>query len=184
MAKETMIETARLRLRCHRDDDLHNLVFLADNWEVARWVGTMPYPYDEAAGREWIALVKRNHAAGRPRRFAIALSEDDRLIGGIGLDGASGDGSTEPALGYWLGQPYWGNGYAREAVAAMIDYGFDTLGSESIRAYTDPSNARSQRVLLHCGLAQVGEIDLIEPTRHGARRAPLFRVSRYHSRDN
>jgi 8-oxo-dGTP diphosphatase len=138
----------------------------------------MPHPYTEAAGRDWIALVKADHAAGRPRGFAIALKEDDRLMGGIGISGAGGAGGTEPTLGYWLGRPYWGTGYAREAVAAIIAYGFDTLGFETIRAYAEPSNARSQRVLLHCGLKQVGEIDLLEPTRNGARRAPLFRISR------
>jgi len=97
---------------------------------------------------------------------------------GVGLDGDPGTETAEPALGYWLGQPYWGNGYGREAVAAIIDYGFRTLGIETIRAYTDPSNAASQKVLLHCGLIRVGEIELSKPTRHGARRAPLFRISR------
>ena len=177
MAMETLLETARLRIRCYRDDDLPELVALAGNWEVARWVGTMPHPCAEAAGRDWIARVKADHATGRPRRFAVALKENDRLIGGIGLDGSTGDGSTESALGYWLGQPYWHNGYAREAVAAIIDYGFQSLGFETIRAYTDPRNARSQKVLLASGLGEVGSIDLTEPTRHGARRAPLFRIS-------
>jgi RimJ/RimL family protein N-acetyltransferase len=183
MAKETIVETARLRIRCYRDDDVAVLVVLAGNWEVAQWVGLMPYPYTDKDGRDWIETVKADHATGRPRRFAIALKVDGNLIGGIGLDGATGDGSTEPALGYWLGQPHWGKGYAREAVAAIIDYGFQTLGLETIRAYTDPSNTRSQKVLLHCGLEQVGEIDLFEPTRHGARRAPLFRICRHQARD-
>jgi RimJ/RimL family protein N-acetyltransferase len=83
----------------------------------------------------------------------------------------------EVGLGYWLGQPYWGNGHAREAVAAVVDYGLRTLGMATIRAYTDPSNLASQKVLLHCGLKQVGEIELIRPTHNGARRAPLFRIS-------
>jgi RimJ/RimL family protein N-acetyltransferase len=100
------------------------------------------------------------------------------LIGGVGLDGSSGDDSGEPALGYWLGRPYWRRGYAREAVAAMIDYGFRRLGLTTIRAYTDPGNAASQQVLRHCGLSPAGEIELAEPTRHGALRAPLFRLSR------
>ena len=178
MSMETLIETARLRIRCYRDDDLAALVVLAGDWEVARWVATMPHPYTEAAGRDWIARVQADHATSRPLSFAIALKEDDRLIGGVGLDGSTGDGSTEPALGYWLGQPYWHNGYAREAVIAIIDYGFQSLGFETIRAYTDPNNRRSQKVLLHAGLRQVGEIDLLAPTRHGARRAPLFRISR------
>jgi RimJ/RimL family protein N-acetyltransferase len=171
------IETVRLRLRSLRDDDLRELVGLIGNWEVARWVSSVPHPYSEADGREWIAIVRQDHANGRPRRFAIALKETDRVIGGVGLDGSAGDESDEPSLGYWLGQRYWGKGYGREAVAAVIDYGLQTLGVESIRAYTDPSNAASQRVLLHCGLVNVGEIELIRPTRHGARRAPLFRIS-------
>jgi len=107
MAVETTIDTARLRIRCYREDDLHDLVVLANDWEVARWVGNIPYPYTETVARECIGRVKADHTAGRPLRFAIAMKEDDRLIGGIGLDGRTGDGSAEPALGYWIGQPYW-----------------------------------------------------------------------------
>jgi len=173
-----IIETTRLRIRSLRDDDLADLVRLIGNWAVARWLSSVPHPYTEADGRTWIALVQRDHATGRPRRFAVALKETDRLIGGVGLDGSSDDESEEPALGYWLGQPYWGHGYGREAIAAVLDYGHRILGIETIRAYTDPSNARSQRVLLHCGLKYAGEIELTKPTRHGARRAPLFRITR------
>ena len=176
--RETVIETDRLRLRAFCDDDLTDLVALIGDWEVARWVSNVPYPYGEADGLAWLAIVRQDHAAGRPCRFAIALKEPDRLVGGVGLDGSSGDGTEEPALGYWLGRPYWGHGYAREAVAAVIEYGFVSLGLTSIRAYTDPANAASQKVLLHCGLARVGEIDLTRPTRNGARRAPLFRIMR------
>jgi RimJ/RimL family protein N-acetyltransferase len=172
-----VIETERLRIRSLRDDDLPDLVALIDNWEVARWVSSVPHPYTEADGRKWIVLVRQDHGTGRPRRFAIALKETDRLIGGVGLDGSTGDESEEPSLGYWLGQPYWGNGYGREAVAAVIDYGFRTLGIVTIRAYTHPRNAASQKVLLNCGLKKVGEIKLSKPTRHGAQRAPLFRIS-------
>ena len=107
-----VIETVRLRLRSLRDGDLADLVALIDNWQVARWVSSVPHPYTKANGREWIALVRQDHATDRPRRFAIALKETDRLIGGVGLDGSTGDESDEPSLGYWLGQPYWGNGYS------------------------------------------------------------------------
>lgn len=175
-ASGEVIETERLRLRRLRDNDLADLVALIDNWEVARWVSHVPHPYTEADGRSWIALVRQDHATGRPRRFAIALKESDRLIGGCGLDGSTGDGSDEPALGYWIGEPFWRHGYAREAVAALIGYGLHTLGLVTIRAYTDPANLRSQRVLLHCGFKPAGEIELVEATRHGARRAPLFRI--------
>jgi [ribosomal protein S5]-alanine N-acetyltransferase len=165
-------------MRAHRDDDLADLVALAGNRQIARWTGTIPHPYGETDGREWIACVQENHATGQPRRFAIALKETDRLIGGVGLDGSTGDGSDEPALGYWLGQLYWGKGYGREAAAAVIDYGFRSLGLKTIRAYTDPSNMASQKVLLRYGLKHVGDIELVKPTRHGEQRALLFRISR------
>jgi hypothetical protein len=56
-------------------------------------------------------------------------------------------------------------------------YGLVNLGMKTIRAYTDLRNLTLQKVLLHCGLKKVGEIELTKPTRHGARRAPLFRIS-------
>src|ERR1700760_3353583 len=82
-----VIQTARLRLRAHRDDDLADLVTLAGNWNVARWLSRMPHPYHEADGRQWIERVRQQHEAGRPRAFAVALRESDRLIGGCGIDG-------------------------------------------------------------------------------------------------
>src|SRR6266478_8410206 len=94
-ASAVVIETDRLRMRALHDGDLADLVNLANNWQVARWLSTMPYPYTEADGREWIARVQHDHATGRPRRFAIALKETDRLIGGAGLDGSTGDDSEE-----------------------------------------------------------------------------------------
>ena len=174
-----VIETARLRLRALRDEDLADLVQLIGNWQVARWLTAVPYPYTPADGYAWILSVRRDHEGGNPRRFGIALKEADRIIGGVGLDGDPGDDTDEAALGYWLGQPYWRNGYGREAVAAIIEHGFRALDLASIRAYTDPDNAPSQKLLRHCGLAQVGDIDLARPTRNsGARRAPLFRIWR------
>jgi RimJ/RimL family protein N-acetyltransferase len=79
------IETARLLLRSFRDDDLGELLSLAGNWRAARWLSTMPHPYTKADGREWIARVQQDHATSRPRRFAIALKETGRLVGGVGL---------------------------------------------------------------------------------------------------
>jgi hypothetical protein len=43
------------------------------------------------------------------------------------------------------GEPYWGNGYTREAVAVVIEYGLRSLGMATIRAYTDPSNRALQK---------------------------------------
>jgi hypothetical protein len=80
-------------------------------------------------------------STGSTAALRHALKETGRLTGGVGLDGSTGDDSEEPALGYWLGQPHWGNGHAREAVAAIIDYGLRTHGMETI-APTPPEQPR------------------------------------------
>jgi ribosomal-protein-alanine N-acetyltransferase len=177
-ASGVVVETERPRLRAYGDDDHAELVTLIGNWEVSRWLTGPPYPHSDANGRQWIAHVRQEHETGGPRSFAIAFKESNRLIGGVGLDEIAGDSGTA-SLGYWLGQPYWGHGYGREAVAAAVSYGFRVLLLATIRAHTDPGNAASQRVLLASGLKRSGEIDLTEPTRNtGATRAPLFRMSR------
>jgi hypothetical protein len=61
-------------MRSLRDDDLTDLVALAGNWQVARWLSTMPRPFTEADGLEWIVRVQRDHSTGHPRRFAIGLN--------------------------------------------------------------------------------------------------------------
>ena len=173
----TVIETARLRLRMHRDADLSDLVSQVAPWNVAGWLAALPSPYTDEHGREWIAHVRQSHAAGHPRAFAIALKETDQLIGGVGLDGTSGDHTDEPSLGYWLGTSYQGHGYAREAILAYV---FRSLGLDTIRGVTDPENTPSQNVLIACRLRLVGDIDLPQPTRRGARRVPLFCISRHY----
>jgi hypothetical protein len=74
-ATGVIIETERLRMRAHRDDDLTDLVVLAGNGKSH--AGRVRYrtPTAKPMG-EWIARVQENHAAGQPRRFAIALMEN------------------------------------------------------------------------------------------------------------
>ena len=173
-----VIETERLRLRPHREADLAGLVELASNWEVARWLTTVPHPYGEADASAWISRVRQEHETGRPRLFAIARKSDDRLIGNAGIGRRKSDEPNGAVLGYWLGQPFWGQGYGREAVAALTDYAFRAFEPDCVTAFTDPENTASQKLLLACGFVRSGEIDLPKPLRQGASRVPLFRVSR------
>jgi hypothetical protein len=62
---QTMIRIfMQLQIRLLGDDDLADPVMLIDNWEAARWTSSVPYPYTEADGRTWIALVQQDHTAG------------------------------------------------------------------------------------------------------------------------
>ena len=82
--------------------------------------------------------------------FAITLNGS--LIGACGID-VRQDGAE---LGYWLGVPFWGCGYATEAVRAVIDYGFGALGYEVLHSGARVSNLASRRVLEKCGFQWSG----------------------------
>jgi RimJ/RimL family protein N-acetyltransferase len=159
--------TERLRIRSPRGDDLADLVALIGNWEIARRVSSVPHPYSEADRRKWIACAQQDHATGRPRRFAIALKETDCLIGRGGSTAAAATAAKNPRSAIGWASPIGATVRPRSRCRVRR-----TLGIETIRAYTDPSNVASQRVLLRCGLKNVGEIELLKPTRQGAPRPP------------
>jgi RimJ/RimL family protein N-acetyltransferase len=82
--------------------------------------------------------------------WAIAL--DDALIGLCGLDLRS-DG---PELGYWLGVPHWGCGFATEAARAVIDFAFGKLDLQALQSGARVTNPASRRVLEKCGFQWTG----------------------------
>lgn len=60
--------------------------------------------------------------SGSELRLGVVLRQSDTLCGGVGLRIEAEHRRVE--LGYWIGVPYWGNGYATEASRALVDYGF------------------------------------------------------------
>jgi RimJ/RimL family protein N-acetyltransferase len=76
------------------------------------------------------------------------------VIGAVGLRVDRDHARAE--LGYWIGKPYWGRGYATEAARAALRWGFDSLGLERIYAYHFARNAASGRVLRKIGMTPEG----------------------------
>jgi RimJ/RimL family protein N-acetyltransferase len=83
--------------------------------------------------------------------FLITL-RGDTVIGACGVTALD----DQAELGYWLGVPYWGNGYATEALHAVIDYAFTDLGHEALNAGARVTNPASRRVLEKCGFQWTG----------------------------
>ena len=83
--------------------------------------------------------------------FLITLQ--DRSV--IGACSIVCDDDT-PELGYWVGAPYWGKGYATEALHAAVDYAFTDLGHEALQAGARVTNPASRRVLEKCGFQWTG----------------------------
>ena len=146
------IQTARLTLRSYSAADIADLVRLAGAREVAATTLRIPHPYTEQDAKEFIAAYAAQTVP--ETRFAITLTSDGRLCGGIGF--RVDEAHQHAELGYWLGVPYWGRGYATEAAGAMIQYGFETLGLHRIYASYVPHNVASGRVLQKIGMRREG----------------------------
>ena len=145
------IRTERLVLRAYQRADIAELVALIGARQVAANLARVPYPYTQQDARNFINSIKETPEEAR---FAIVLGSDQRLIGGTGLSIDSAHSRAE--LGYWLGAPYWGQGYATEAARAVVQYGFDTLGLHRIWASVFQGNAVSAKVLQKLGMTNEG----------------------------
>jgi RimJ/RimL family protein N-acetyltransferase len=141
------IETRRLVLRAPIRGDVPELVRLADNPQIARWLATLPSPYTRADAIGFIEII-----AQRPDERPYAITLHDRLIGIVGLSFAEG---KPPEIGYWLGQPHWGQGYMTEAVKGLVEAAHRTGRYERIGAQVLADNAGSLHVLEKAGFRRV-----------------------------
>jgi RimJ/RimL family protein N-acetyltransferase len=139
-----VLATARLRLRAPQRDDASVIAALASDRRVAENTARIPHPYTLADAEDFLRYLEESETE---TAFAITLA-DDALIGICGLLMKP---RKTPEIGYWLGAPYWGHGYATEAARAVIDYAFEDLGLERLEAGARVSNPASRRVLEKCG---------------------------------
>ena len=143
-----VLETERLTLRAPRFEDAKAIAQLANDRRIAENTTRIPHPYRLADAEAFIAQINKG---ADELAFLIAL--DDEPIGACGL--AQLDGPA-PDLGYWIGAPYWGNGYATEAARAVIDHAFTALGHDAVQAGARVTNPASRRVLEKCGFQWTG----------------------------
>jgi RimJ/RimL family protein N-acetyltransferase len=143
-----VLETERVVLRAPRREDAKAIARLANDRRIAENTTRIPHPYRLADAEAFIDAVNKSDG-----ELAFLITLDDEPIGACGL--AQLDG-TVPDLGYWLGAPYWGNGYATEAARAVIDHAFTALGYEALQAGARVTNPASRRVLEKCGFQWTG----------------------------
>ncbi len=150
----TPLQTERLTLRPYALSDIPALVPLIGAREVAATTLRIPHPYTASDARNFIARTQEG--LDSELRLGIVLRESDMLCGGVGLRIEADHRRAE--LGYWIGVPYWGKGYATEASRALVDYGFGTLGLHRIFASHFANNPASARVLRKIGMRHEGSL--------------------------
>ena len=148
------LQTARLTLRPYTMTDIPAFLPLISAREVAATTLRIPHPYSEAQAREFVALTEQQNASGSCVRFCIVVRGSGAICGGTGLMIEPDHRRAE--LGYWIGVPYWGNGYATEAALAMVKYGFENLDLHRIYAGYFAGNLASKRVLEKIGMRHEG----------------------------
>ncbi len=148
------LKTARLLLRPLEQADIPAIVRLAGAREIASMTANIPHPYTEHDARDFLARVSEEFRSGLSVSFAICVSPARELCGVAGLNITPAHQRAE--LGYWIGIPFWGNGYATEAAGAVVAFGFEALALHRIYAFHFAGNDASKRVLEKIGMRREG----------------------------
>jgi RimJ/RimL family protein N-acetyltransferase len=149
------LRTARLVLGTFDLEDAPELQRLAGAREIADTTVSIPHPYDLDHALAWIGQQRREAVRGRATNFAIRLLPSGPLIGSAGLRDIDPE-HLQAELGFWIGREWWGNGYAREAAAAVIRFGFESLELNRIYAHHMARNPASGKVLTAAGMQREG----------------------------
>jgi RimJ/RimL family protein N-acetyltransferase len=169
------LETERLILRPMRRSDAAAILALAGDEAVATKTASIPYPLTLREAERWL---DRHLRAGDDQEvvFAIEHKQDGAFLGAIGL---LVTGSQEPApMGYWLGRPYWNQGYMTEAIRRLLDHAFADLGVAAVRAAAYPDNPASMRVQEKAGMTFVRREMEPAPARGGDKEVLVREITR------
>ncbi len=154
MAAIPTLTTERLVLRPFTLDDAPIVQALASATEIAATTLNLPHPYPDGAAAAWIGKHATAAADGRAYTWAIVRAAGATLLGAITLSVESAH--ARGGLGYWLGVPYWGQGYTTEAARRTVTFAHTNLGLHRIEAACFPRNRASARVMEKVGLRYEG----------------------------
>jgi len=173
--------TPRLCLRPFDVADAPRVQELLADGRVAAMTAAIPHPYPAGAAETWIKSHAPAAAEGRAFQFAVTLSgtrtpgretdplDTGHLIGVTCLLIAPEPEQERAELGYWIGAPYWGKGFATEAARAVVDFGFSRRHLHRLFAEHFSENRASGRVMQKLGMTQEGVL-----------RSHFFRDGEFH----
>jgi RimJ/RimL family protein N-acetyltransferase len=152
---EDTIETERLRLRPAAAADARAIAKFIGDYEVCKWLSSVPYPYTQDDAKEWLGASRGLAARGEIVNRVIDFGG---AAGAIGLSSIKTiEGGRVAEFGYWLARPHWGKGLMSEAARAFLAYAFDGLDFAGLKSGHFKENYRSGRVLTKLGFRYAGE---------------------------
>jgi ribosomal-protein-alanine N-acetyltransferase len=148
------IRTERLYLRALADSDAQDFYRILSSEDAMRYYGIMPVESREIAS--WFIDQYRSGFLNETLiRWAITLRDTGEFIGSCGFQGLN-ESASRSEVGYELNPDYWGKGYMKEALSAIIDWGFEVFELNRIEALIYPENLPSERTVLSLGFTLEG----------------------------
>jgi RimJ/RimL family protein N-acetyltransferase len=165
------IETRRLKLRALARGDVGRIATYASDFEIARMTTRMPHPYAMGDAEAFVDRAARQNPA-TDATFAVEL-EDEGLIGVCGFF----TGENAPLeMGYWIGKPWWGQGYATEAALGALSWAEQGWGKRMVSAGHFSDNPSSGAVLCKAGFLYTGDVALRPSLARGAPTATRMMI--------
>lgn len=149
------LETERLRLAPYHTSQAERVKELAGDADVAATT-FVPHPYTIDIAKEWIESHKDWIAKGKAYPLAMVTKEENELVGTMTLRVEAKHHKGE--LAYWVGKPYWGQGYATEAAKRVIEFGFEELDLHKIYGAAITTNPASSRIMQKVGMEYEGTL--------------------------
>lgn len=140
-------------IRLFETNDIESLMEYANNPKIAaNLTDQFPHPYTRESGESFLTMATQ---LDPPTIFAIDIN--GKASGGIGLHVQKDIHFKNAELGYWLAEPFWGQGIMTKAVKHIVDYGFKNLDINRIFARPFGTNIGSQNVLKNVGFVLEGK---------------------------
>ncbi|MCA1033231.1 MULTISPECIES: GNAT family N-acetyltransferase [Bacillus] len=148
------ISTDRLLLRLFQVSDAETVARLCDNYNLYKSTLYLPYPYVVNDALSWMENHLNNFSSDRSYELAVTDRETGKLYGAIAL--SNNQNFRHGELAYWIGEEYWGKGYATEAAEAVIRFAFEEKKYHKVFARYFQSNPASGRVMEKLGMKEEG----------------------------
>ncbi|MEC1180681.1 GNAT family N-acetyltransferase [Metasolibacillus meyeri] len=148
------ITTDRLILRLFQKADAEVVAKLCNNYNIYKSTLSLPYPYKIEDALTWIEYHYDNFIEDRSYEFAVTDKETNEIYGGIAL--SNNKQFNQGELAYFIGEPYWGKGYATEAAQAMVQFAFEEKKLHKVFARYFATNPASGKVMEKIGMVREG----------------------------
>jgi RimJ/RimL family protein N-acetyltransferase len=152
---EVVLETARLRLRRFRDEDVNAVFAIIGDREAMQFY---PKTFGREDAKQWVARNQRRYREDGYGLFAVMLKESEEVIGDCGIIKQDVEGETAMEVGYHFRRDQWGRGYATEAARACMGLAFQGFSADKVISLIRHENVPSRRVAERNGMKLEREV--------------------------